>query len=205
MKKLFFGLVATIMLSVTGNAQDIKDYNNQLESFKTQIKSTEKGVIISIDNEQPRELGNYLSQIGKENIEINTVSHIELDTKSENGVLDIYSIQYSSDFSKYLIVIENKNDVTQSNIVDASFDFSNKSIKLLSHTEYLVNTNQLGKQGWSKCFGKCLTAGLSTEGLLGQVITLGGAFSVVCLPCGYVAATYVAVLALGCAGGCVGH
>lgn len=193
------------MLCVTGIAQNVTDYNNQLESFKKQIKSSEKGEIISIDNEKPLELDSYLSQIGKKDIKLNTVSHIKLDTKSEKGVLDIYSIQYSSDFTKYLTIIENEHDVSQSNIIEGSYDFSNKSIKLLSHVEYLVNTSKYAGKGWSKCFGKCLTAGLSTEGLLGQVIALGGAATVVCPPCGYVAATYVAVLALGCAGGCVGY
>jgi hypothetical protein len=131
MKKILFGLIATVMLSFAGNAQDVKDLNIQLESFKSQIKSGEKGEIISIDNEKPLELDSYLLQIGKKNIEINTVSHIKLDTKSEKGILDIYSIQYSSDFTKYLTIIENENDNTQSNIIEGSYDFTNKSIKLL--------------------------------------------------------------------------
>lgn len=203
MKKIFLGLVALIMVNV--NAQSINDLNNQLESFKTQIRSAEKGVIISMDTDKPEKLDSYLEQIGKRGITINTSSHIKLDTKSNSGVLDIYTIQYSNDLTKYIMIIENPIDLTQSNVVEASLDFTNNSIKLLSHNSFLVNTGVAGKSGWSKCFGKCLTAGLSTEGLLGQVIVLSGSASVICPACGFVSATYVAVLALGCAGGCVGY
>ncbi len=38
-----------------------------------------------------------------------------------------------------------------------------------------------------------------------KVIVISGSTAVICPSCGYVAATYVGVIALGCAGGCVGH
>lgn len=204
MKKLVFGLIATVVLGNLSFGQvSLKECNKQLDSFKSQIKSVSKGQIVSSDNQRPEKLGYYLSQLEKGDIVINTVSHVKLDTKTEDGILDVYSLQYSKDLSKYLIIIENTNDLTQSNIIDASLDFSNESIKVISHDEFLVDTGVAGKRGWSKCFGDCFSAGLDTHGLLGQVIVLGGATSAICPPCGFVALTYVSVLFLGCAGGCV--
>jgi hypothetical protein len=115
----------------------------------------------------PKNLTSYLSKISKSDSIINTSSHIKLDTKSDSGVLDIYSMQYSKDEIKYLIIIENENDLTQCSIIDASFDFSNKSIKLLSHNDFFINSNIEGKIKWSKCFGDCMSAGLDAHELLG--------------------------------------
>lgn len=134
------------------------------------------------------------------------MSHIKLDTKSNGSILDIYTVQYSKDQSKYLIVIENKNDLKYDNVVDASFDFSNSSVTLLSHQSSLIETGVKTEEAtWSRCFGDCLSAGLDPRNLLGQVIILGGAASGVCPPCGAVAGVYTGVLALGCAGGCFGN
>ena len=204
MKKILFGLISTVLLTNMSFGQaTVSECNEQLEIFKTQVKSNSNGQIILSDFAQPNNLTSYLKQINKSNIKINTSSHITLDTKSDSGILEIYSIQYSSDESKYLIIIENQIDLTQSNIVDASFDFSNKSIKLLAHNDFLVDTNLQGKRSWSQCFGDCMSAGLDAHGLLGQVIIVGGASAAICPPCGAVASVYVGVLLLGCSGGCV--
>lgn len=204
MKNFLFGLLATVLVSTFSYGQvSITDCNKQLEIFKTQLKNNSSGQITLSDNSKPTNLTNYLSQIKKSDIVINTVSHIKLDTKSDRGILDIYTLQYSKDASKYIVIIENQVDLTHSNIIDASFDFSDSSIKLLSHNDYLVNTNVTGKRNWGKCFGDCMSAGLDAHGLLGEVIILGGAAGAVCPPCGFVSATYVGVLALGCAGGCM--
>jgi hypothetical protein len=203
MKKLLFGVIAIVLFTNLSFGQSINECNKQLEIFKSQIENTSKGEFISSDFEKPKNLNDYLSQIKKRDVIINTVYHTKLDTKSDRGILDIYTIQYSKDVSKYIIIIENQNDITQSNVIDASLDFSNQSIKLVSHTDYLVDTGSIGKRNWSKCFGDCLSAGLDSHGLLGQVIILTGAAGAVCPPCGIVSATYVGILALGCAGGCM--
>jgi len=204
MKKVLFGLIATILVSAFTYGQvSMDDCNKQLENFKTQLNTELSGQITLCDNSRPKNLAFYLNQIHKSDIFINTVSHIKLDTKSDRGILDIFSLQYSKDLSKYIVIIENQNDLTKSNLIDISLDFTDNSVKVLSHIDTLVNTGVTDKRNWSACFGDCLSAGLDSHGLLGQVIILGGSASVICAPCGFVSATYVGVLALGCAGGCM--
>ena len=183
-------------------SQTLSELNKQLESFKSQIRSTSTGVITSMDNASPSKLTSYMSQLGKSNERINFVKHIVLDTKTSAGILNIYAVSYSSNYSKFVLITEDNVDTNVANAQDILFNFDNNQIKVLSHTGSILLRNGKRGSGWSTCFGNCLSDGLDTHGLLGQVIVITGAASAVCPPCGFVSATYLGLLTLGCAGGC---
>lgn len=204
MKKIKFSFIMSILVSNLIFCQvNISECNKQLENFKIQIGNKSNAQIILVDNIKSKRIDNYLIKHNIEYQNINTLSHIKLDTKSENGIFDIYSIQFSEDTKRYLFIIENEKDSTKNLVFESNINFSKQTINLLSH-EYLLAESDMSteRSKWGDCFGACLEAGMSAHGLMGQVILLTGAASVVCPPCGFVAATYVAVLAVGCAGGC---
>lgn len=196
MKKLLFSIIATVFITTISFAQSINDYNKQFDIFKNQQNLKSEASIVKFDDEKPANLDKYLVQAGLEKEQINTISHLQIDTKSNLGIMETYALQYSKDdYTKYLIIVKDPKFEENYVALNAKFNFKDNTVSVVGMTH--------GKRSWSKCFGDCLTNGLDSHGLLGQVIILTGAAGVVCPPCGFVSATYVGVLALGCAGGCM--
>ena len=66
MKKLVFGLIATVLLSNFSVGQvTITEFNKQLEIFKTQVKNSSNSQIVLSDESMPKNLTSYLSKISK--------------------------------------------------------------------------------------------------------------------------------------------
>lgn len=196
MKKLLFGLLATVLLTINSYGQNIDDYNKQFNEFKEQQKLKSDAIIIKSDQNKPLNLSKYLNQSGLQNEQINTITHIQIDTKSSLGILETYSVQYSKDnYSKYLIIIEDSKMSENYILVNAMFNFKDDSVSVIEVLR--------GKSRWSECFGNCVDAGLSAHSTIGRaIISLGVAAGFGCAPCGAAAATYTGVILLGCAGGC---
>jgi len=198
-------LILTIIVSNTSFCQvTTEEANDLLVSVSKQTNSKLNGSIIESNNEKPEKLASYLSQLKMEDVEVNSYSHIKLDTKQNAGIIDIYILQYSKDTSKYLVFVENKIDLAENNAIKLSIDFTKDTAKLTSYETSLVKTGGVAlKKNWSKCFGNCLAAGLDSSGLIGQVIIIGGGLSFICPVCGAVAGVYTSIVILGCAGGCM--
>ena len=191
---------------------NIDEVNKTFEEFKARLNVTADGVIIASDDEKPKYLSKYLSQLNKKESDMKVFNHISLDTKTSNGILDIYTIQYSNDITKYLFIVESSNDLYFSNIYDVQLEITkDNNLALISHNDYIMsngegddkNPKPTPSSGWSQCFGDCMTAGLDYHNLLGQVILVGGGTAWMCPPCGAVASLYVTTLAVACGGGCI--
>lgn len=187
----------------------IIESNKALNELKAQFNIKSEGIILMADNAKPKYLQHYLSQLNKKESDIKSYNHILLDTKTNDGILDVYTIQYSDDITKYLFIVESEKDLFFSPVYDVQLEITNdESLHMVSHTDYIVANGEGDKEkpkpkpGWSQCFGDCVTSGLDAHGMLGFVIIGGTTAAPVCPPCGFVASTYLAVLLLGCGGGC---
>ncbi|PZQ92557.1 MAG: hypothetical protein DI548_00565 [Flavobacterium johnsoniae] len=196
MKKVLFSILVYVSVSVFCVAQTLEDYNRQLNVFKEDFKIKSDGELLKADSKRPINLPTYLEQMGLEKDIINTVTHVEVYSKSDLNLINVYAVQYSKDdYSKYLMVIEDAKALENYILINCSFDFKNNTVSVYKTAK--------GKSKWSDCFGSCVEKGLSAHTTIGRVIIgMGVAAGFGCVACGAVAATYTSVILLGCAGGC---
>lgn len=201
------------------------DVFNELQ-FNIQKIAEQKGQnseikLLDADQEKPEYLDTYLAKMGKENEDFSDVTHLKFDTNEEYGVVDQYTLRYANDPTKYLTIIEGNfeqniaydmtlsiKELSQSSPEDPTYSFvpvlTDGSVEIIE----LPNPNiTLGSKPYkfSKgCFKNCMDGAMGYDSTVGNfVFGLGIAASFGCGPCGAVAATYSAVVLVGCGGGCI--
>ncbi|HEX8269983.1 MAG TPA: hypothetical protein VF581_08825 [Flavobacterium sp.] len=183
-------------------AGDLAAAQRMLTDMKSQFKVNSNAEIISIDDDRPALYTDYLQQLNMSNIVVNTVNHIVLDTKTDVGLIDIYTFQYSQDSSKVLTIYEGKS-FDRTLAYDISYNFTTNNMQLVSSTSYLLNNYSVGAKFSMACFKTCMSHIMSSDTTIGATIwVLGIAGGAGCVPCGAAAAVYAGFGTLGCAGGC---
>lgn len=196
--------------------KDLKDLANQ---FAIDMGKAE---LLNVDENAPANLALYLSEMQKTGEVFDHISHFEVDTKAEVGVMNIYSLRYASDSSKFLIIYEGDYEDNFAYDINMDITDSNNSISKSSSLTGLSggkltfgltdisppmpisNPNvTTPNKFYPECFKKCVSKGLDpSKSLMGVLIVGLTAQSWYCLPCGAVAGVYTTIVLVGCAGGC---
>ena len=200
-----------------GGSEDLTQPNNLFNQLSKEMGVQPSSEITAFDDSRPENLEEYLRQLNKQGEEFDYSYHTTIDTQTELGVVNTYTLRYSSDSTKFLVIYETNfiegfaYDMTMSIVENkerSTEEETHYDIGNISRTEPIIiqNPNQISpiSQKFSTgCFKRCILKAVDpSQSFMGLVILGAGSQGWWCPPCGAVAGIYGTVALIGCGGGC---